>query len=477
MSRSRRWRWPALAFAVLVAVVAAGALAWPRSAAPVADPDPSPYVVDLGSHPRMAWQHTLQDWAPSCRVVAHETDEPCSADIVAENESRMVLQVGPDSGTTHLVGVDLATGAVSWRQALPARTTVQCRGTPRHLWCIAVSAVPQPKSTDDGVQPAEVAGPAQLISFDLGSGRKKGSASLGASGVHWFVGVDNDFVVIGNEPSATRGADAQQGATTAPTAIQRFDGDAVDSWHGTLPKGVDGAAFGAPMVRSDGIDYLLYATGPDGKGIGFDPGDGSVVSLEEGMAVAEYRGNLVTQSSSGGNLKVAGHQVSGAQVAELIRDNSPDYPLITVASDDGSADSSQVHQSGPPYAITHTVPGLARAFCRGRLITGTAQVMDTSTDPGSVASDQDVPLRAIDPSTGRTEWRISAAPDAFVMCSGDDVVVNSHGRMTGYSIRTGARGWSVTLPREAQISGWTASGLLLAQYNGPSAVLFGYVTR
>lgn len=469
---------------------------WPRSSTPVSQQDPALYSVDLGTHPRLAWKHELTQWAPQCTTTDPGSNGYCDADVAAVGEAHMVVQVKPNKGVEELVGVDLTTGAFAWRRALPDGTTSTCRPGRTNLWCIAVTSTPQPSPTDaDQFQATEPAGPAQLMSIDADTGRTKGSAILGSSGVHDFLATDPDFVLVSNQSSDTSdsgdasgagdssdfNADSQDGQapTTAPMDVQRFDVNAVAGWRSTVPKGVTTAGFGAPVLQADGIDYVGYLAGSDGQGIGFSTSDGSLRKLPGGAAVALYRGHVVTEGKQS-TLAIDGHNLHGESVVPMAHDDSTGIPLVTMAKDDGSVDASQLHEADPPYKIVRTVPGLASAYCGGRLFTQSmAQVVDAPADDADQYNQtpQIDTLRAIDPKSGRVAWHTEMEAGEFVICSGSDVAVGAPGKIVGFAIDSGAKKWSVSVPDDLMFSGWTQSGVLLEQFGENAARTFAYLSR
>ena len=438
------------------------------------------FSVDLGSHPRLAWHRAVEDWAPGCAPVRTEAEHACRVVEVALSAHRMVLQVQPASGDDTLLGIDLTTGAVAWRRDLPAGTDTTCNSSDRTLWCVAVSGGPTPTPTEaDEYAPYDPAGPAQLLAMDIDSGRPTGSAVLGSSGFHDIVGIGPDFVLVGNRSSGNSADEAQgQGPTTVAMQVDKYDGAAGRAWSSTLPKGVDGAGYGGPPVLSvAGVDYLPYVTDTAGKGIGFRRDDGSVVELPHGMAMDRYQGQIVTSAAQGGNLMIGDRPLAGAQLAMLSHDTSADMPLVTMSSDEGRVDSSEVHRRQAPFAVQRTVPGRAQAFCGGRLFTVSGEEFGGSGDPQDSPAKQSATVRAVDLETGKTTWQLRVSPESALNCSGSDVAVASPGVLAGYDIATGARSWSVAVPAQAAPNAATESGLMLAVYGDMSPTGFAYVTR
>lgn len=437
--------------------------------------------VDLGAHPKLAWKHDLTQWAPGCTGTDVTSRDYCEAETVAVSEKYLVVQVKPTKGVEELIGVNLQTGAFAWRHELPAGTLSTCRSDDDDLWCIAVTGSPQPPPTDaDDAQSTEAAGPAQILAIDTDTGKAKGSSALGSSGLHDFLAVGSDFVLVSSQ-SSDASPDSQDGqaATTVPMDVRRFDAKADGAWQQTLPKGVTNAGYGAPVLEVGGVDYVGYLTDAKDQGIGFDAADGSVKKLAAGAAVAIYRGQLVTLRGQD-HYAINGHALQGGAGIPIATDNAAQAPLITLpddaANNDGvNGDSTQLHESDPPYKISRTVPGVARAFCGGRLFTETsAPITDTSDNSPDT---QTATLRAIDPATGHVDWHSETQDGEFVICSGTNVAVSRSGGIAGLAISSGKKQWSVAVPAALMFGGWTKSGVLLQSYDGPSARSFAYLSR
>lgn len=125
------------------------------------------------------------------------------------------------------------------------------------------------------------------------------------------------------------------------------------------------------------------------------------------------------------------------------------------------------------------MPGLARAFCGGRLFTeSTTQPATESPDSsGDIPDNQTVTLRAIDPRTGHVDWQSEMPADGFVICSGANIAVSRTGSVAGIAISSGKKQWSVAIPDQMMFGGWTKSGVFLEDFAGSAARSFAYVSR
>lgn len=427
-------------------------------------PDDASYgLVRTSREPALRWQRQLAQVAPNLRCPPRvPTDDPRhdSCVVTASATTRDVVVVSVQhSEQSEVIGLSRADGTVGWHRRARAGSTYDCVVLRQRLWCLTVPLIYQVVHPDtengssDGsfdVYPMRSAAyrSSTLIRLDPATGAVLSTSPVpGSTSGAAFAGVGfGGFYVVGRGPGAAG-------------TVARFSLSGDLQWRHLMTVirphwgySVANSHAAAPQVYELGGRAVVSLSEVTGRLAVFMAQGGVPVRSAPGHVVTVLGTTVVTQVGSG-VLSVGNRQVPENAVAVLAADDrSGAEPVLVTQYSPPDADADPTSDAAPvvflarspadPIRTSHPLPEGDEpvAYCGGVMVTAMTNVFTGYDSP-----------------SGTRLW-VAVTNGGFspqVRCTGDDVVIANEYSATAFSLKSGARIWTVTYPFGSTV---TASG-------------------
>ncbi|XAS77540.1 hypothetical protein V3G39_05745 [Dermatophilaceae bacterium Sec6.4] len=421
--------------------------------------------VRLSSDPQVRWQRPLNDVAaalgcPTALPSSSSPEDPgglFATDLCSVTSSAIVGDVVvvavQRSQRAELVGLVRETGSVRWHRAAPAGSTYDCLVITGRLWCLTVPVFYQ---VVDNTSPID----GDQSSFSSHSERSAAYRGATISRVDVATGAILHNSQVAGAPEGAAFAGVGTGGfyvlghglpDEATVARYSMGGQAQWSHRVSLVRLQSSFSFVTGQVAHPHVvelrgRALVSLAQVAGRQAVFSVAGGAPVSAGAGHVVTVLDRTVVTQVGDG-VLTVGTRRIPENATAVLSADDRTrgEPLLVTVFSfpdpsgQDGSVSTAYVGRSpsDPAAAPRRLSPGdQPIAICGGVIVTLGSAV-----------------LAGYDAATGVRRWVADGAAgnDVQARCTDSQVVLANGYRISGYSLRSGASAWSLSIPVNSSI--------------------------